>query len=72
MQKQRRSTNVTGLLVAQQVRGGSIKTAVLLAGQVDGPVETSLDTPRALLAGLAAGIGAGLVLLIGSLAKQRR
>jgi len=39
---------------------------------VEGPVETALDTPRALLAGLAAGMGAGLVLLIGSLARRRR
>jgi hypothetical protein len=60
------------LVVARKVQGSPVRTAVLLAGRVDGPVETSLDTPRALLAGLAAGVGMGLVLMLNRLLFGRR
>jgi hypothetical protein len=39
---------------------------------VDGPVDTVLDTPRAILAGLTAGIAFGLVYLAGRLLVRRR
>jgi len=61
-----------GLLVSRQVKGTTIRTGVLLASQVEGQVEAVLDTPRALLAGLAAGVGVGLVSLLGSLLRRRR
>ena len=61
-----------GLLVSRQVKGTTIRTGVLLASQVEGQVEAVLDTPRALLAGLAAGLGVGLVSLLGSLLRRRR
>jgi len=61
-----------GLLVSRQVRSTTIRTGVLLASQVEGQVEAVLDTPRALLAGLAAGVGVGLVTLLGSLLRRRR
>jgi len=60
-----------GLLVSREVNGEVIRAGVLLAGRVEGSVETILDTPRALLAGLASGVAVGLVLWVGSLLKQR-
>ena len=59
-----------GLIVARQVHGTPIKTTVLLAGEVEGPVETYFDTPRALLAGLTADATVGLVLFIGNLVSR--
>ena len=50
-----------GLLVAQQVQTTSVRTGVLLASKVEGNVDTYLDTPRALLAGVTAGVAMGLV-----------
>jgi hypothetical protein len=58
-------------MVARQVQGAAHST-ILIAGRVEGPVETALDTPRSILAGLAAGIAVGLVLLVGRLLTQRR
>jgi hypothetical protein len=60
-----------GVVVGQNVQGDLIKTSILLAGQVDGPVETTLDTPRALLAGLTAGVAMGLVCVVGKLLSKR-
>jgi hypothetical protein len=48
-------------LVSRQVQGDPVQATVLLAGRIDGPVHTVLDTPRSLLAGLAFGAGFGLI-----------
>jgi hypothetical protein len=66
------SDSQAGLLVSRQVTGTTIRAGVLLASHVEGQVEAVLDTPRALLAGLAAGVGVGLVSLLGSLLRRRR
>jgi hypothetical protein len=55
------------LLVTRRVYGGPVRSTILLAGQVDGPVETMLDTPRALLVGIAAGMSMGLLLFLGNI-----
>jgi hypothetical protein len=47
-------------------------TFVLLAREVNGPVETVLDTRGAVAAGLVAGIAIGLVLFLGGLLTRRR
>jgi hypothetical protein len=47
-------------------------TMVLLAREVNGRVETMLDTRGAVLAGLVAGVAAGLVWLAGGLIARRR
>jgi len=62
----------TGLLMARELHGEAIQSTVLLAGRVDGNVETVLDTPRAMLVGLTAGIAIGLVLLLGNLLLKRK
>jgi len=61
-----------GLLMTREVHGEAIKSTVLLSGRVDGNVETVLDTPRAMLAGLTAGIAIGLVFLVGNLLLKRK
>ena len=43
-----------GVVITRNMRGENIRTGVLLTGQIDGNVETILDTPRAMLAGLTA------------------
>jgi hypothetical protein len=52
------------VLIAQEIQGGPVRSVILLAGNVEGSVETYLNTRQALFAGLAAGIGAVLILLI--------
>lgn len=61
-----------GVVFAQQLQGESIQTSFLVSKQVEGSVNTILDTPRAILAGLTAGIAFGLVYLVGSLLVRRR
>lgn len=60
------------LIVARRIEGGPVRSIVLLAGKVDGPVETVLDTPRAMLAGLMAGVGAGMVIFVAKLLTRRK
>jgi hypothetical protein len=61
-----------GVVITRNMRGENIRTGVLLTGQVEGNVETILDTPRAMLAGLTAGAAIGLVLWIGYLLTGRK
>jgi hypothetical protein len=61
-----------GIVVANNVQGDSMRSFVLLASQVDGNVETVLDTPRAILSGLVAGVAMGLVFLVGRLLDRGR
>jgi len=65
------TSSQAGLLIANEVKSDSIKTGILLAGKVEGPVETYLDTPRTILAGLSAGVAVGLVLFVGQLLSKR-
>jgi hypothetical protein len=60
------------VVIARQVQSAGTRTAILLAGKVEGSVETALDTPRALLAGLTAGVAVGLVLFVGKLLSRKR
>ncbi len=53
-----------GMLTAERVEAESIRAGVVLSRQVVGQVETVLDTPRAVVAGLSAGIALGLVYLV--------
>jgi hypothetical protein len=60
------------LVVAQNLNATTVRTGVLLAGQVQGDVQTVIDTPRALLAGITIGTVTGLVLyIIQSLLRRR-
>jgi hypothetical protein len=45
---------------------------ILLAREVNGPVETVFDTRGAALAGLIGGIAVGMVLFAGKLLSRRR
>jgi hypothetical protein len=62
----------TALLMSREVHGEAIRSGVLLAGKIEGSVETLIDTPRAMLAGLTAGVAIGLVLLLGNLLLRRK
>jgi len=61
-----------GVAIADHADLHDSSTVVLLARQVNGPVETMLDTRGAILAGLVAGVAAGLVWLAGGLIARRR
>ena len=67
-----RENSQAGLVFARQVSGDRIKTKLLLAGNVDGQVETVMDTRQALLAGIGSGFVLGLMLLIGQLLSRRK
>lgn len=60
-----------GLVVANRARLENSNAVVLLARDVEGSVEPVLDSRGALLAGIAAGIVAGSMLLIGNLIRRR-
>jgi hypothetical protein len=61
-----------GVMVARDIQAGSIRTGILLAGRVDGQIETVLDTPRTVLLGLAVGAAMGMVVLLGNILSRRR
>lgn len=54
-----------GAVIAQDIRGERIETILLLARHVDGDVTTLVDTRLALIAGMAAGLSAGVLFLLG-------
>jgi hypothetical protein len=54
----------SGLIVSREINAGTIKTGVLLTGNVQGNVETAIDTPRALLLGIASGVAMGMVFFL--------
>jgi hypothetical protein len=62
----------SGITVAREVDMTGSSSVILLANEVNGEVKTVLDTPQALLAGLVAGIGVGLVLFAGGLLRRSR
>jgi hypothetical protein len=62
----------TGILVAGKVTGENIRTVVLVARQVEGSVQTMLDTRQVALASVLAGIGCGLILLLGQFLFRRK
>ncbi|HEX9117669.1 MAG TPA: hypothetical protein VGA61_16485 [Anaerolineae bacterium] len=55
---------MAGLVAGQEVRGDQMRTVLLVAGRVEGEVQTSLDTQQTILAGLIAGLVAGAILLL--------
>jgi hypothetical protein len=61
-----------GLVFARQVSADHLTTKLLLAGNVEGQVETIMDTRQALLVGLSSGFVLGLMLLIGQLLSRRK
>ena len=61
-----------GLVFARRIEAEKINTKVLLAGNVEGQVETVMDTRQALLSGLAGGFVVGILLLIGQLFSRRK
>jgi len=61
-----------GLTLARRADLTDSNTFILLAREVNGPVETVLDTRGAVAAGLVAGIAIGLVLFVGGVLSRRR
>jgi len=55
----------TGILVTGNVTAGNIRTVMLVARNVEGQVETMVDTRQVALASVLAGIGCGAILLLG-------
>jgi hypothetical protein len=56
-----------GVLGASSVKAEHVRTVVLLARNVEGSVETALDTRQVVLASVVAGIAAGAVVQLGQM-----
>ena len=52
----------SGVIVAREMHGDRIQSVILIAGKVNGPVETKLDMRNALILGATAGAFFGLVI----------
>jgi len=61
-----------GVVIAKEADMENSTSVVLLARQVNGSVDTVLDTRGAALAGIVAGISVGLVIFVGNLLSRRR
>ncbi|RLD06456.1 MAG: hypothetical protein DRI56_08000 [Chloroflexota bacterium] len=62
----------TGAIVSRHVSGEKIHTSLLLAGNVEGSIETAVDTSQVLLFGLVMGIVTGLIMAVGRLLFGRQ
>jgi len=62
----------TGILVTGNVSGEQIRSVVLIARQVDGSVQTMIDTRQVALAGVLTGVACGIVLLLGQFLFRRK
>jgi hypothetical protein len=54
-----------GVVAGREVRGERIESIILLSRNVQGNVQTVIDTRGALIAGIVGGLFAGLMLLLG-------
>jgi len=61
-----------GVLVTGKASGEQIRTVVLIARQVDGPVETMLDNRQVALASVLTGVVCGMVILVGQFLFRRK
>ena len=61
-----------GAVVGRKIDADNSSSVILLAQEVNGTVETMLDTRGALLAGVVSGITIGLLLIVGRLFTRRR
>lgn len=62
----------SALVISRTIHGSRIQTGVLLAGRVEAPVETMIDTRQAAIFGVAAGVAVGLVLGLFRMFSVRR
>jgi hypothetical protein len=62
----------TGILVTGNATGEKIRTVVLVARQVNGPVETMLNTRQVVLASVLTGVTSGILLLLGQILFRRK
>lgn len=62
----------TGILVTGKASGEQMRTVVLVARQVEGSVETMLDTRQVALASVLAGAAFGFVILLGQFLFRRK
>lgn len=61
-----------GILVTGKASGEQIRTVVLVARQVDGPVETMLTTRQVVLASVLTGVACGTIMLLGQFFFRRK
>jgi len=61
-----------GVVAGQQVRAERIESLVLFARNVEGDVQTVVDTRGALIAGMVGGLFAGLIVLVGRMVFGRK
>jgi len=50
-----------GLLVGREIHGNKISSVIMIAGKIDGPVETVVDQRGLVMVGIAAGVAFGVV-----------
>lgn len=55
----------TGILVSGSVKSEQVRTVLLVSRQVEGNVQTMLDTRQVAIASLIAGIASGAIMLLG-------
>jgi len=61
-----------GLVAGSQVRSEKIESLILLARNVEGDVQTVIDTRSALIAGMVGGLFAGIFMLVGRMLFGRK
>ena len=62
----------TGILVTGKASGEQIRSVVLIARQVEGSVQTMLDTRQVALASVLTGVACGIVILLGQFLFRRK
>jgi hypothetical protein len=61
----------TGVLITKEVTSTKVQAVIVLAGEINGPVETIVDQRSVALFGLAAGVALGLVLNLFRFLRRR-
>lgn len=62
----------TGILVTGKASGEQIRSVVLIARQVDGNVETMLNTRQVALASVLTGLACGFVIMLGQILFRKK
>ncbi len=61
-----------GVIVSLEMQGDRIQSVILIAGRVNGPVETKLDARNALIFGAVAGAVVGIIISLLRLTKKHK
>jgi hypothetical protein len=61
----------TGVMITKEINAAKVQSVIVMAGKINGPVETLVDQRSVALFGVATGVAIGLVFSLFRLLRRR-